>query len=137
MMTRSVLSLLLLLKASTFSSASVAIAESKCTNFTFPEEDGGDVRELCFSIRVLGPPISITTLPNGTDITEYVGGSSETYTFEGNLDGLTTEITWDDAEESLDCVAVANGEECSSCTLCDDGVGVSADCSNLEQGEQF
>ncbi len=128
--------------ATRFTSASVAIAESSCTNFTFPED--GHVRELCYSIQVMGPSIAITTLPNGTDVTEYVGDYSETYIFERDLEGIVTEIKWDEAVSLVDCVATVSHDgvgaddtmECKSCALCDDqGIrSVSADCTNLEQG---
>ena len=125
-----------ILNVPTFTFASVAIAESKCTNFTFP--DDGGVRELCFSVQITGPSIATTNL-NGTETTEYVGESSETYTFEGVLEGLVTEIKWEEAVSTVDCVAsvTMDGEtmECSSCSLCEDGTSASADCTNLDQGE--
>ena len=124
----------------TFTSASVATAESNCTNFTFPE-DGG-IRELCYSVQIIGPSPVMTTLPNGTDVTEYVGESSETYIFEGDLEGIVTEIKWDEAVSIVDCVATVSHHgvgaddamECKSCALCDDMKSVSADCTNLDQG---
>ena len=125
------LSLLLLLEASTLTDASVAIAESKCTNFTFPEDDV--VRELCFSTEIMGPSPAQITLPNGTEYIEYIGVSSESYFFENELNGLTTVVTW--VGETDDCVATANGEDCLSCTLCANG-SVSADCTNLEYGRK-
>ena len=86
----------------------------------------------------------MTTLPNGTDVTEYVGGSSETYIFERDLEGIVTEIKWDEAVSLVDCVATVSHDgvgaddmmECKSCTLCNDqGIrSVSADCTNLEHG---
>lgn len=134
--------LVLLSVATRFTSASVGLAESSCTNFTFPE-DGG-VRELCYSIQVLGPSITMTQLPNGTEVTEYVGESSETYIFERDLEGIVTEIKWDEAVSLVDCVATVSHDgvgaddtmECKSCALCNDqGItSVSADCTNLEQG---
>jgi hypothetical protein len=134
------LSLLLLLKASTIADAGIAQALSNCTNFTFPDEDV--VRELCYSIMVLGPSPNIVTLPNGTEITEYLGGYEKTWSFEGDLgdgafpvpiSGLTTSVAWE-GEDAEDCVATANGEECHHCTLCDDGNSFDADCTNLEYG---
>jgi hypothetical protein len=126
------LSLLLLLKASMLTDASVAISESNCTDFTFPDDNV--VRELCFSAEVIGPSPCQITLPNGTEYTEYVGVSSESYFFENELEGLTTSVTWEG--ETEDCVANANGEDCLSCTLCADG-SVSADCTNLEYGRKI
>jgi hypothetical protein len=126
------LSLLLLLKASTLANASVSIAESTCTNFTFPDENAV-VRELCYSIMAMGPSPAMTMLPNGTEITEYLGGSAKTYSFESDLAGLTTNVTWE-GEDAEECVATANGEECHHCTLCDDGNSFDADCTNLEYG---
>ncbi|KAL3812170.1 hypothetical protein ACHAXA_000939 [Cyclostephanos tholiformis] len=132
-MTR-LLSLLLLLKASTPTDASVSIALSNCTNVTFPDEDNV-VRELCFSVRMLGPPITMTTLPNGTEYTEYVGGSSMTYSFEGDLMGLTTVVSWGgEGDATEDCVAAADGEDCQRCAICNDGGSFDADCTNLEHG---
>jgi len=122
-----------------FTSAFVSIDESTCTNFTFPE-DGG-VRELCYRIQLMGPSPAVTMLPNGTEVTEYVGESAETYIFEGDLEGIVTEIKWDEAVSPVDCVATvthggvgADTMECKSCALCDEMKGVSADCTNLEQG---
>jgi hypothetical protein len=125
------LSLLLLLKASTLTDASVAIAESTCTNFTFPEDDV--VRELCFSAKIMGPSPWAIGLPNGTEYIEYIGVSSESYFFGNELNGLTTVVTWEG--ETDDCVATANGEDCLSCTICANG-SVSADCTNLEYGRK-
>ena len=131
--------LLLILNVTTFASAFAIMTESNCTNFTFPE-DGG-VRELCFAVQVYGPSPYATTLSNGTEVVEYVGESSETDMFEGDLEGLVTEIKWDEAVSLVDCVAsvTMNNEtmECSSCALCDDSTSVSADCTNLDQGEYF
>jgi len=80
----------------------------------------------------------MTTQSNGTETTEYVGESSETYTFEGMLEGLVTEIKWEEAVSTVDCVAsvTMDGEtmECSTCSLCEDGTSASADCTNLDQG---
>ena len=144
MTARFLLSLLLLLSnASTFVSAFAYLTESKCIDMDFSDNGGGgdDIRELCFAIQVIGPSPSVTTLPNGTDVTEYVGESSETYIFEGDLEGLATEIIWDEAVSEVDCVATAttaddDGKlECSSCALCAEGTSVAADCTNLEQGE--
>ena len=125
------LSLLLILKASTLTDASVSIAESKCTDFTFPDDNV--VRELCFSVMMLSPPPTQVGLPNGTEYTEYSGEASETYSFENDLEGLTTAVTWEYEGNFEDCVATANGEDCLSCTLCDNK-SVSADCTNLEHG---
>lgn len=123
------LSLLFILKASTLTDASAMMTESQCTDFAFPDDDV--VRELCFSVEVIGPSPAQTTLPNGTEYTEYVGGSSESYVFENELEGLTTAVTWEG--DTKDCVATANGEDCLSCTICANG-SLSADCTNLEQG---
>jgi hypothetical protein len=127
------LSLLLLLKVSTLTDASAVMIQSNCTDFTYPEGDGIVARELCFSVQIYWPSIAITELPNGTEITQYVGESSWNYIFEGELTGLTTVVSWegDDAE---DCVATADGQECQLCTLCNDGTSFDADCTNLENG---
>ena len=127
------LSLLLLLKVSTLTDASVAMIQSNCTDLTYPEDDGVVARELCFSVQIMGPSIASTMLPNGTEITQYVGESSKTYIFDGELTGLTTFVSWegDDAEH---CLAMANGEECNHCDLCNDGTSFDADCTNLENG---
>jgi hypothetical protein len=126
------LSLLLLLKASMLTDASVAISESNCTDFIFPNDNV--VRELCFSAEIIGPSPSQMTLPNGTEYTEYMGVSSESNFFENELEGLTTSVTWEG--ETEECVANANGEDCLSCTLCANG-SVSADCTNLEYGRKI
>jgi len=123
------LSLLLILKALALTDASAAKTETQCTDFAFPDDDV--VRELCFSVEVIGPSPAMMTLPNGTEYTQYVGSSSESYLFENDLMGLTTVVTWEGDTE--DCVATANGEDCLSCTLCDNG-SLSADCTNLDQG---
>jgi hypothetical protein len=119
------------LNASTLTDASIAITESKCTNFTFPDDNV--IRELCFSAEIMGPSPSQITLPNGTEYIEYIGVSSESYFFKNELKGLTTVVTWEG--ETEDCVATANGEDCLTCTLCANG-SVSADCTNLEYGRK-
>jgi hypothetical protein len=105
------------LNASTLTDAFIAIAESICTNFTFPDDNV--IRELCFSAKIMGPSPSQITLPNGTEYIEYIGVSSESYFFENELKGLTTVVTWEG--ETEDCVATANGEDSLTCTLCANG----------------
>ncbi|KAL3827272.1 hypothetical protein ACHAXA_004747 [Cyclostephanos tholiformis] len=131
-MTRFLSLLLLLFKASTLTDASAAMAASNCTNLTFPDEENL-VRELCFSVMILGPSPALTILPNGTEYTEYIGESSMTYFYEGDLMGLTTNVTWA-GDEAEDCVAAADGEDCHKCTICNDGSSFDADCTNLEHG---
>jgi len=129
--------LLLLLNVPSPTIASMGTVENQCTNFTFP--DGGGVRELCYWGGIVGPSPLVTELPNGTEVFSYTGGSSETYYFEGDLEGLITEIQWDEAVSKVDCNATATmgntTMECSSCALCNDGTSVSADCTNLDQGK--
>ena len=133
---RLLLSLLLLLKASTLADAFAYAGETACTNFTFAEE-GDVVRELCFSLEGYGPSPASMVLENGTEVTEYIGGYSEHYMFTDDLEGLTTGVEWEDeimAGETQPCVAHANGENCTSCMICEDGLSWSADCTNLDQG---
>ena len=46
------------------------ILESRCTDFIFPN---GNRDTSCFSVMIIGPSIALMTLPNGTEIIEYVG----------------------------------------------------------------
>ena len=114
--------------------------ESKCVNFTFPDEGGSEVvRELCFSGEATGPSPVVTLFENGTKVTAYFGGYTENYIFENELQGLVAGVFWKDddnaATESgtFPCLASANGQDCAKCTICSDG-SWSADCTNLIQG---
>jgi hypothetical protein len=125
------LSLLFLLRASTLADAYAMILESRCADIIFPD---GDQDDSCFSVMIIGPSIALTTLPNGTEVTEYVGIYSVSYNYEEGNAGLVTEVSWEqDAEETNVCTATAAGEVCLVCTLCPDGT-VSADCTNLAEG---
>ena len=124
------LSLLFLLRASMLADAYAMILESQCADIIFPN---GDRDTSCFSVAIIGPSIALTTLPNGTEVTEYVCSYSVTYSYEGGNDaGLMTEVTWE-GEETNVCAATAAREVCLACTLCPDGT-VSADCTNLAGG---
>lgn len=77
----------------------------------------------CFSVMIIGPWITLTTLPNGSEITEYVGPYSVSYSYEGgNNAGLVTEVTWEGGvKETNVCTATATRAVCLLCTLCPDG----------------
>ena len=147
-MVRFLLSLVLLLKASTLVDASVGIIPPTCVNFTSPGDEG-IATELCYSGAIIGPSICMIQLPNGTEVSYYCGDLTKlTYVFENEELGTTLEssIEWgyynatypDEQEEVIsdtsgDCNATFDGVSCDTCIFCDDG-SVEADCTNLELG---
>jgi hypothetical protein len=89
-MVRFLLTVMLLLKASTMIDATSAFTFSNsCVNFTFP--DDSVARELCYSGVVIQPDLCMTT----SGVTYLCGDLSKaTYTFENEYEGMEASIEW-------------------------------------------
>ncbi len=132
------LSLLLLLGASALTDASACTSEIQCDDFFYP--NGLITCNLCYRVTITTPQLAwdddnVST--NIDDLDPSLGGYEVTYRYKEDLEDFITSFSWENGAETevMDCVAMANGEDCASCMLCS-GRSLSADCSNLEKGRR-
>jgi hypothetical protein len=167
-MVRFLSALVLLLQASTMVDAGVYQCQNVLEDPPTCVTSVGGSEELCyyssgFGASICSGSVGSDAFGNETEVIYYCGSYGWGYSFKEELDGMETQIEFDqtnlkDIERyiasgvvpnatknngtgyvepvySKICNAMVNGELCNSCISCDDG-SIEADCTNLDLGRK-